>query len=111
MFCTKCGKEIHDEAVVCPFCGCATNNQMPMQSVQTAPYMPYVDNSGAAPETSGLATAALVFAFLMPIVGLILGIIGTVKYKTQSLKNKCIAAIPVSIVAWVFWAVILANMY
>ena len=22
MFCSKCGKEIHDEAVICPECGC-----------------------------------------------------------------------------------------
>ena len=24
MFCSKCGKEINDEAVVCIYCGCAT---------------------------------------------------------------------------------------
>ncbi len=24
MFCSECGKEIADKAVVCPFCGCAT---------------------------------------------------------------------------------------
>ena len=23
-YCTKCGKEIHDEAVICPGCGCST---------------------------------------------------------------------------------------
>ena len=23
-YCVKCGKEIHDEAVICPNCGCAT---------------------------------------------------------------------------------------
>lgn len=26
MFCSKCGNEIHDEAVVCPKCGCPTEN-------------------------------------------------------------------------------------
>lgn len=26
MFCRKCGKELFDEAVVCPNCGCTTNN-------------------------------------------------------------------------------------
>ena len=26
MFCSKCGKQILDEAVICPHCGCATNN-------------------------------------------------------------------------------------
>lgn len=24
-YCTKCGKELFDEAVICPQCGCATN--------------------------------------------------------------------------------------
>lgn len=26
MFCSKCGKEINDEAVVCVHCGCSTKN-------------------------------------------------------------------------------------
>ena len=26
MFCSKCGKEINDEAVICVHCGCAVNN-------------------------------------------------------------------------------------
>lgn len=26
-FCSKCGKEIMEEAVVCPNCGCATNTK------------------------------------------------------------------------------------
>lgn len=26
-FCQKCGKEIADEAVICPGCGCAVNGQ------------------------------------------------------------------------------------
>ncbi|MBQ7309533.1 MAG: zinc ribbon domain-containing protein [Clostridia bacterium] len=34
MFCSKCGKEIMDEAVVCPYCGCVTTNY---QSTQTTP--------------------------------------------------------------------------
>ncbi len=28
MFCSKCGKEIFDEAVMCPHCGCAINNKI-----------------------------------------------------------------------------------
>lgn len=111
MFCSKCGKEIFDEAVVCPYCGCATNGRKPIQSVPTTPYMSNVDNSGVAPETSGMATAALICAFVFPIVGLILGIIGVVKYKTESFKNKCIAAIPISIVAWIVWGIIWGSMY
>ena len=26
MFCSTCGKEIHDKAMICPNCGCATAN-------------------------------------------------------------------------------------
>lgn len=37
MFCEKCGKEIHDEAVICPGCGVPTSNyskhQAPSQPV------------------------------------------------------------------------------
>lgn len=35
MFCSKCGKEIFDEAVVCPYCGCAINDQN-KETVETA---------------------------------------------------------------------------
>jgi hypothetical protein len=27
MYCSKCGKEIHDDAVICVHCGCAVNNR------------------------------------------------------------------------------------
>ncbi len=32
-FCQKCGKEIMDEAVVCPNCGCAVENKVPAKEV------------------------------------------------------------------------------
>lgn len=30
-FCSKCGKEIHDEAVICVHCGCSTGDSKPME--------------------------------------------------------------------------------
>ena len=42
-FCSKCGKEIHDEAVVCTGCGCSIESNQ---------------------EYSGLATAALIFSII-----------------------------------------------
>ena len=34
-FCTKCGKEIMDEAIICPNCGCAVANAViPNQPVE-----------------------------------------------------------------------------
>lgn len=98
-FCSKCGKEIADEAVICPGCGCTVeNNSAKGSSGTTAPIL----EKGEKP---GLARAALVCSFLIPIVGIICGIIGAIKYKTSKLKKQCIAAIPISIVVWV-----LSNM-
>lgn len=38
MYCSNCGKEIDDKAVVCVHCGCATNNSInkPQKSLLTA---------------------------------------------------------------------------
>jgi uncharacterized membrane protein YvbJ len=102
MFCSKCGNEISDQSVVCPNCGCATSNAVPTQQTQSTS-APVIEDG----ETKTLATCALVFSFLMPIVGLILGIIGTIKYKTESLKKQCIIAITISIVVWIIAAFIM----
>lgn len=92
MFCSKCGNEIDNEALICPKCGCATANMVNMNAQKAA--------AAQTEETSTLATCAIVFAILMPIVGLILGIIGTVKYKNEKYKGRCVSAIVWSIVIW-----------
>ena len=47
-FCSKCGNEIMDEAVICPKCGCAVENAQKEQPIPQ----------------SGLKTAAKVFMIL-----------------------------------------------
>lgn len=37
MFCSKCGKEISDEAVICPACGVPTPNYHPQQTQPQQP--------------------------------------------------------------------------
>lgn len=102
MFCSKCGNEVNNEAVICPNCGCMLKEIQPApQSNTNAPML----QDG---ETPGLATGALVCAFVFPLLGLILGIVGTTKYKTQNLKNRCIIAIIISIVVWALTAIILS---
>lgn len=83
-FCRYCGKEIMDEAVICPACGCSVKKVADQE------------------ETPNIANYALVFSFLIPVVGLILGIIGACKYKSQQYKGKSLIAIGVSIVMWIF---------
>lgn len=95
-FCSKCGKEILDEAVICVHCGCAVQNSG-ANNLTTGTTVVEVNEAN---ESSTLSTCALVFSFLMPIVGLILGIVGACKYKTSSYKTSCISAIILSIFMW-----------
>ena len=92
-YCSKCGKQIMDEAVICPACGCAVAGGPADKSVY--------QESLRQGESSTLAYCALIFGLLMPIVGIILGIVGVVKYTDESLKKKCIYAILASILIWV----------
>lgn len=58
MFCSKCGKEIVDEAVVCPNCGCAVNGSNSMNCAAAGEDIP---NGGLN-----------ILSFFIPLVGLIL---------------------------------------
>ena len=92
MYCSKCGKEIHDQAVVCTGCGCAVKQNEDKMSVE--------NSNKQKRESSSTANCALLFAFLIPIVGFIMGIVGCVKYQTPTYKNRCIVAIVLSVVVW-----------
>ena len=149
-FCANCGKELLDEALICPGCGCqVSGGQQPVQPAQPVyqqpaqpvyqqpvqpgyqqpvqpgyqqgyqqpyqqPYQPPVQPGYYAPvpvqESPGFAIAAIVLAFLIPIAGLIMGIVGLGKYKNTEHYSKCIAAIVISIVVWIFnFIIIMAS--
>lgn len=36
LYCTKCGKELFEEAIVCPYCGVPTKNYQPQQVQQSS---------------------------------------------------------------------------
>ena len=57
-YCTKCGKELLDEAVFCPYCGCQVG---------------YVNNT--PPVADGPDTAIAVLSFFFPLVGFILYVV------------------------------------
>ena len=57
MFCSKCGKEINDEAVVCVHCGCATEKMRQQESVKDQPII--INNNNSA-SSSAAASAAVV---------------------------------------------------
>lgn len=103
-FCSKCGKQLFDEAVICPGCGCSVVQQAPTQQAGTS-----YENTQKR-ESSSRATSAMVFAFLIPILGLILGIIGASTYRTPEYRKKSVAAIFISIGVWIFSFAILFSL-
>ena len=71
MFCKNCGKEICDEAVVCPNCGCLAKEQI-----------------AEKPKGNGMAIAGFVCSFFVPILGWVFGGIGLAKAKNRNGKGK-----------------------
>ncbi len=98
MYCKKCGSQIDDEAVSCPNCGCATSNY----------------NKCGVEEIITFSTLSIVFAFLKPIVGIILGILGIIwciKYKNPKYRNRSIAGIVISVVVWAVSYSFVMNLF
>lgn len=73
MFCSKCGKEIADEAVICTGCGCAVNNSSINKTVSTSAKTEKKTSTSLI-----LGIVGIVFAWLFALVGHITSIIGIV---------------------------------
>lgn len=57
MFCSKCGKEISDEAVVCVHCGCATSNMRKQSKGNDQPII--INNNNSASSSAASSAAAV----------------------------------------------------
>ena len=88
-FCQHCGKEIMDEAVICPSCGCA---------VQTT-------NNQVAEVDESVSAGLVVLSVLIPLFGIIYW---PVKAKT---RPKCAKICGIAaIISWVVFAVIFSGL-
>ena len=56
MFCSKCGKEIDNEAVVCVHCGCPTQNYKDDKQAKDQPII--INNNNSASSSAAAAAAA-----------------------------------------------------
>ncbi|MBO4338572.1 MAG: zinc-ribbon domain-containing protein [Clostridia bacterium] len=111
MFCTKCGKEIDNNAVMCPNCGCATS----YRDFRQNDTMAELQEQNLVSSISNLGTLSLIFAFIIPIVSIILAIVGfskisssksmiktnSGKYAIDKSKSKMTAGIIISVVGFV----------
>ncbi len=85
MYCKNCGQQIDDDAYVCIHCGVKIDKQT---------------KAGKGMEKKNiLGGLALIFAFLSPIVGIILGIVSIIVASNgdKYLRNDGIIAIVISI--------------
>ncbi len=89
-YCSKCGKELMDEAVICPGCGCSTGGNTP-----------------AANDASSFGYAFLGFCF--PIVGLILYLIwkDNTPLRAKSAGKGALVSVIISAVFYILYAVII----
>lgn len=90
-YCSHCGKELCDEAVICTECGCFVENKPEPKTDQSI---------------SALAIVGFVCAFCMPLVGLICSIIalnkaksaGDVKSKPFAVAGVAISAVSIAVI-------------
>ena len=68
MFCSKCGKEIMDEAVICPNCGCATANYAPKTNDYSDDYIAIQEFLSKANTIKTLGIFAAVLSFGIGII-------------------------------------------
>ena len=96
MFCSKCGKEVNDEAVICVHCGCPIENKR----------MP-ATNSSDAPST-GLA----VLGFFIPLIGLILYLVNkdTAPLKAKSAGKGALIGFCVSLVFSIIYGAVVGSI-
>ncbi len=86
MYCRKCGKQIDDEAIMCPYCGEFTDAFELSRENQRQE------------RTNGMAIAGFVLSFFIFILGIVFSAIGYVKSKEcNSGRGLAIAGLVISV--------------
>ena len=69
MFCSKCGKEISDEALICPGCGCPVENSREQNCVSSS-------QMAERTEASSLGLVSVILGIVGIVMGLLLAFLG-----------------------------------
>ncbi len=93
-YCSKCGKEIRDEAVICPACGCSQENT-PIRNLN--------DSSSAGWAFLG---------FCVPLVGLILYLVwkDSMPLRAKSAGKGALISVIILVIIYAIYAVILGIL-
>ncbi len=95
-YCTSCGRELVDDAVMCPTCGCAQGNNG--ASVQKAP------------DKKSFGWGLL--GFCIPLVGLILFLVwkDSTPLKAKSAGVGALVGVIISVVFYILYAVLIGVL-
>lgn len=104
-YCSKCGAQLADDDDYCYFCGAKFEEikQEELKEQPTFQDQSYYEDKYYGQRPNTVALFGFVFAFLSPIVGLILSIIGLKKAKEYNGLGKgyAIAGIIISVVSMI----------
>lgn len=101
MRCPRCNKKIKKNEFACPNCGwydeTADDFTLNSDAIKSTKIQKIPTKRNNIREVSALAVCAIIFAFIIPIVGFILGVVGHSTYYDERYKRYCKTAILISI--------------
>lgn len=94
MYCKKCGKEIDDNAVICPSCGCATDKY---------------EQKNFKNESDSSSAGWAVLGFLFPLIGLILYLVWKeeLPLRAKSIGKGASISVIVNVVIGLLWGILI----
>ncbi len=107
MFCKTCGKEVNDNAVICPHCGCALKNESVY--VQAKNDVKKINVMCLVGFILSIVSIFISFYCIMAIAGLVLSIVGVVQTnKTgERLKGLGIAGIIIATLSLIITLIVI----
>ena len=123
-YCTHCGAELLDEAVLCPKCGCWVNNDGNKPNEVTRPKLSSLALAGfilsvvsivfaifflAITDTESSLSSLVLLAMPTGIAGLVCSSIGVVKIKRKKLRGKglAVAGTVIGAIVCAFWLIMI----
>lgn len=99
MYCNNCGKEINNNAAICPYCGVVANKNA-------------LSSATSSNQSNTMAIVGFIFSFFIAIVGLICSIIGFKKAPELGGNGKglAIAGIIISAISIVVTVILVVSL-
>ena len=92
MFCTKCGKEIMEEAVICPNCGVKTKNATFINNLNTQPsnYQYFQNQNSDVSMANTFGIISIIVGWFIPLIGWIFGGLGISRLNSIKEYNEMV---------------------